>query len=74
MSDSSADDIADKQSVAGLPLYAARDASLDSEIDFDDEQEGDQLPLDVIEAQEAGALLDDPDALAQEQAEEEEQD
>ena len=37
--------------------------SLDSEIDFDDEREDDQLPLDVVEAREVGALLDDPDKL-----------
>jgi hypothetical protein len=40
---------------------AADVASLDSEIDFDDEREDDQDPLDVVEAREAGALLDDPD-------------
>lgn len=34
-----------------------------SEIDFDDEQEEDQVPLDVIEAFEAGVLLDDPEVL-----------
>lgn len=42
---------------------AAEAPSLDSEIDFDDEAEEDQLPLDVREAREAGALLDDPERL-----------
>ena len=40
---------------------AAEAVSLDSEIDYDDEQEDDQLPLDVVEAIEAGVLLDDPE-------------
>jgi hypothetical protein len=35
--------------------------SLDSEVDFDDEREDDQLLLDVVEAAEAGVLLDSPD-------------
>lgn len=39
-------------------------APRDSEIDFDDEQEQDQLPIDVIEASEAGVLLDDPETLS----------
>jgi hypothetical protein len=46
------------------PEDAAEVAPLDSEIDFDDEQEEDQLPLDVVEATEAGVLLDDPEALS----------
>jgi hypothetical protein len=46
------------------PEDAAEVAPLDSEIDFDDEQEEDQLPLDVVEAAEAGVLLDDPEALS----------
>lgn len=37
--------------------------SLDSEVDFDDEREDDQLPLDVVEARESGVLLDDPDQI-----------
>jgi hypothetical protein len=38
--------------------------SEDSEIDFDDERgEDDQLPLDRVEAREAGVLLDDPERL-----------
>ena len=49
--------------------YVAHDAadavSLDSEIDYDDEQEEDQLPLDVVEAIEAGVLLDDPESVAE---------
>ena len=47
--------------------YVAPDAadavSLDSEIDYDDEREEDQLPLDVVEAIEAGVLLDDPERV-----------
>ncbi len=46
------------------PEDAAEVAPLDSEIDFDDEQEEDQLPLDETEAAEAGVLLDDPEALS----------
>ena len=34
-----------------------------NEIDFDDDREEDQLPLDVVEADEAGVLLDDPEEL-----------
>lgn len=45
---------------------AAEVAPLDSEIDFDDEQAEDQLPLDETEAAEAGVLLDDPEALSDE--------
>ena len=44
----------------------ADEVSLDSEIDFDDEQEEDQVPLDETEAAEAGVLLDDPEALSDE--------
>jgi hypothetical protein len=46
-----------------LPSDAGDAVSLDSEIDFDDEQEEDQLPLDQVEAREAGVLLDDPERL-----------
>ena len=42
---------------------AADAVSLDSEIDYDDEQEEDQLPLDVVEAIEAGVMLDDPESV-----------
>ena len=42
-----------------------RDPSEDSEIDFDDEREDDQAPLDEAEAAEAGADLDDPEALSE---------
>jgi hypothetical protein len=35
----------------------------DSEIDFDDELDDDQYPLDTKEALEAGVLLDDPERL-----------
>jgi hypothetical protein len=48
------------------PEDAAEIAPLDSEIDFDDEQEEDQLPLDETEAAEAGVLLDEPEALSDE--------
>lgn len=48
------------------PEDAAEIAPLDNEIDFDDEQEEDQLPLDETEAAEAGVLLDDPEALTDE--------
>jgi hypothetical protein len=48
------------------PEDAAEIAPLDSEIDFDDEQEEDQLPLDTVEAAEAGVLLDDPETLSDE--------
>jgi hypothetical protein len=46
-----------------VPADAAEEVSLDSEIDFDDEQDEDQLPLDVTEAGELGVLLDDPETL-----------
>jgi hypothetical protein len=36
----------------------------DSEIDFDDDRDDDQYPLDVLEAREAGVLLDDPEDFA----------
>ena len=42
---------------------AAEAPSLDSEIDFDDEQEADQAPLDVVEALEVGAMFDDPELV-----------
>ena len=50
-----------------VPEDASEIAPLDSEIDFDDEQEEDQLPLDETEAAEAGVLLDDPEALSDEE-------
>ena len=40
-------------------------ASEDSEIDFDDEQRDDQLPLDEVEASELGVDLDDPEELSE---------
>ncbi len=43
----------------------AADPSEDSEIDFDDEQEDDQSPLDEAEAAELGAELDDPEELSE---------
>ncbi len=48
------------------PEDAADIAPHDSETDFDDEQEEDQLPLDEVEAEEAGVLLDDPERLSDE--------
>jgi hypothetical protein len=42
---------------------AADAVSLDSEIDYDDEQEEDQATLDVVEAIEAGVLFDDPEIV-----------
>lgn len=48
------------------PEDAAEIAPHDSETDFDDEREEDQLPLDEVEAQEAGVLLDDPERLSDE--------
>ena len=50
-----------------VPPNAADAASLDSEVDFDDEQEEDQLPLDEVEAIEAGVLLDDPERVEEEE-------
>jgi hypothetical protein len=47
---------------------AAEVASRDSEIDFDDETEDEVPPLDVVEAAELGALLDDPESLDDEEA------
>jgi hypothetical protein len=43
---------------------AADAPSRDSEVDFDDETEEDQSPLDVVEAIEAGVLFDDPEVLS----------
>jgi len=42
---------------------AADAVSLDSEVDYDDEQEEDQAPLDLVEAIEAGVLFDDPEIV-----------
>lgn len=63
-------DIYDDGPVAERPdPFVAPDAadavSLDSEIDYDDEQEEDQSPLDVVEAIEVGVLLDDPEAATE---------
>jgi hypothetical protein len=63
----SSDDIPEIEEPDPLdPEDAADVAPLDSEIDFDDEQEEDQVPLDETEAAEAGVLLDDPEALSDE--------
>lgn len=56
----------------GIPQYEPYDLHdpddpvLDSEVDFDDEADEDQLPLDLVEAMELGANLDDPEELAAE--------
>ena len=47
------------------PDDAADVVSLDSEVDFDDDTDDDQLPLDEVEAIEAGVLLDDPESLSE---------
>jgi hypothetical protein len=49
------------------PEDATEVAPLDSETDFDDEQEEDQALLDQKEAAEAGVLLDDPESLSDEE-------
>jgi hypothetical protein len=48
-----------------LDGHSSDDALADSEIDFDDEAEDDQLPLDEAEAEEIGANLDDPERLSE---------
>ena len=50
------------------PEDVADVASRDSEIDFDDESEDEIGPIDFVEAAEADALLDDPEALDDEEA------
>ena len=63
----SSDDIPEIEEPDPLePEDAAEIAPLDSETDFDDEQEEDQALLDEAEAAEAGVLLDDPEALSDE--------
>jgi hypothetical protein len=63
----SSDDIPEIEDPDPLePEDAAEIAPLDSETDFDDEQEEDQALLDETEAAEAGVLLDDPEALSDE--------
>jgi hypothetical protein len=49
-----------------LDIHDPDDAPLDSEVDFDDEADDDQLPLDSVEAREIGANLDDPEQFADE--------
>ena len=51
-----------------VPEDAAEVAPRDSEIDFDDETDDDQLPLDVVEAAEVGVLLDDPESMTPDEA------
>jgi hypothetical protein len=48
---------------------AAEVASRDSEVDFDDEQQEDQQPLDIVEALELDVLLDDPEEAAEDEDE-----
>ena len=43
-------------------------ALADSEIDYDDEWEEDKVPLDLVEAVESGAWLDDPESVDGEEA------
>lgn len=63
----SSDDIPEIEEPDPLePEDAAEIAPLDNETDFDDEQEEDQAPLDETEAAESGVLLDDPEALSDE--------
>jgi hypothetical protein len=46
-----------------LDRHQPQDALQDSEIDFDDETDDDQLPLDQVEAIELGVNLDDPEQI-----------
>jgi hypothetical protein len=46
------------------------DPTEDSEIDFDDETDDDQEPIDYVEAREVGADLDDPNEAAAEEDQE----
>lgn len=67
-------DIYDDGPVSERPdPFLAEDAldrvSLDSEVDFDDDTDSDQMPLDVVEAIESGVLLDDPERLSSEEDE-----
>jgi len=69
-------DVYDDGPVAERPdPYLAPDAadavSLDSEIDYDDEQDDDQSPLDLVEAIEAGVLLDDPETVSDDEQDDE---
>jgi hypothetical protein len=62
--DNSSDDLAAVERPDSFIAPGAADVvSEDSEIDFDDELDDDQLPLDRVEAREAGVLLDDPEKL-----------
>jgi hypothetical protein len=46
--------------------HTAIDALGESEVDFDDEADDDQLPLEVVEAIEAGVGLDDAETVSDE--------
>jgi hypothetical protein len=52
------------------PIDEIDRAEGDSEVDFDDERNDDQLPLDEVATRESGANLDDPDELAEEEDDE----
>lgn len=43
-----------------------QDPTPDSEIDFDDESPEEFVPLDELEAKEAGVNLDDPEEITEE--------
>lgn len=64
------DDIDDEEAIPVIehsdpliPEDAADVASRDSEIDFDDEVDDEVGPIDIVEAIEVDALLDDPERL-----------
>ncbi len=48
--------------------HRPEDPLRDSEVDFDDELDDDQLPLDQVEAIELGVNLDDPEQLSDTEA------
>lgn len=56
-----------EQSDPLTPEDAADVASQDSEIDFDDEVDDEVGSIDVVEAIEADALLDDPEKLEEDE-------
>jgi hypothetical protein len=61
--DEDGEEISDAEDPEPLNREREDTASTDSEIDFDDEVDDEVGPIDVIEAGEAGALLDDPEEL-----------
>ncbi|MGP8064776.1 MAG: hypothetical protein ACLP81_00110 [Acidimicrobiales bacterium] len=59
-----ADDVPIVEGPAAFEREDAADvASRDNAVDFDDEVEDEVPPLDVVEAAEVDALLDDPESL-----------